>query len=128
MAETVFSVPHTMFTSLQIRAERMKDIAKNGPNVYIDYVGFKSYVSIALMRYGEPSYVPFESTTTFTIQRTNSEDERKLLLLNYPHYAPADDGFTYYIEANVNKTFQPPIIVYVTKEDAAILEEKFKNI
>jgi hypothetical protein len=45
-----------------------------------------------------------------------------------PKHAPADDGFTYYISADLHRTFQPNIIIYVTKEDAAILEEKFKTL
>ena len=113
---------------LQIRSERMKKIEENGPNVYMDYVGVNSFVSIALMMHGEVSYVPFDKGTTFSIQRTNSEEERKQFLLNYPYYTPADDGFTYYISADPNMTFQPPMVIYVTKEDAKILDEKFKNI
>jgi len=112
----------------QLCAERLQDLEINGPNVWSGTVGRKRYWYIAVMMYGKPSYVPFSRSTTFSIQRTNSEIMRTRLLLNYPHYAPADDGFTYYISADTKKRFQPPLIIYVNKTDARILEEKFKNM
>lgn len=110
---------------IQQREERLKDLKVNGPNVWVDK-GKK--ISITVMAYGLASCFPFDRGNTFSIKRTNSELERARLMINYPNTPAADDGFTYYLCCNLNKRFQPHIIVYMTKDDAAILTEKFKSL
>jgi hypothetical protein len=107
------------------RDERLNDLKVSGPNVWVDK-GKK--ISITLVSYGLPSCFPFDRGTTFSIKRTNSEAERTRLMFNYPSTPPADDGFTYYISCNLNKRFQGCINVYASKDDAAILSEKFKSL
>ncbi len=110
---------------IQVRNQRLDDLKVNGPNVWVEK-GKK--ISISVAAYGTPNVLHFERGNTFSIRRTNSEVERARLMINYPNTPAADDGFTYYLCCNLNRRFQPHIIVYLPKHDAMILSEKFKSL